>query len=60
MTALARMKNILTVVATGDQMIKTAFDLDPELPCHIAEMITGISQNRRRDTDFHTDFRATN
>jgi len=31
------MKNVLTVVAAGDQMIKTTFNLDPKFPCHIAE-----------------------
>jgi len=46
------MKNILTVVAAGDQMIETALDLDSKFPCHIVGMIAGISQNRRRDTGF--------
>ena len=36
----------------GDQMIKSAFEPGPELPCHIAKMIARISQNRRHDTDF--------
>jgi hypothetical protein len=29
------MKNVLAVIAPGDQMVKTALDLNAKLPCHI-------------------------
>src|SRR5688572_33342661 len=46
------MKNVLSVVAAGDQVIKTALQLDPKIPRHTLEIIARISQNRRRDTGF--------
>lgn len=42
-----RMENILSIIPTGNNMIKPSLNLDPKLPRHMCEMITGMTEYRR-------------
>lgn len=44
---LVSMENILPVISAGNNMIKAALNLDPKLPRHMCEMISGINEYRR-------------
>ena len=41
------MENILSVIAASDNMIKSTLNLNPQLPCHMAKMISGTEEYRR-------------
>ena len=41
------MENILTVVAAGNNVIKSTRNLDPKFPRHMLEIISGSSKYRR-------------